>query len=281
MKHFKLSLQGIIRGTFAFLLTLFFAILLVCLGFDIGVFNDRIIIQKVNESNYYNEVHKELNERAGELVTEAGLPVSVLTDVISLERVYVNGKYYIEDTLAGNEPVIKTDRIREDLTNNIDSYLQEQEIARTQELNTGVEEVISETEEVYRQGIQLELMNYITEYKTSYTNLMKIVLPILVILSGVLCFFLIKMNKYKHRGVRQIAYAVIASSSMAILTSAFLLLTRQYTKVEASPDYYYNFLVNYLKWDMKVLLYLGFMGVIISIILITLVGYLKNRISAN
>lgn len=281
MKQIQLNLQGIIRGTFAFLLTILFAVLFVCVGFGMGVFNDRIIIQKVNECNYYNEVHKELNKKAIELVTKSGLPASVLTDVITLERVYVNGKNYIEGTLAGNEPVIGMDKIREDLTNNIDMYLKVQKIERTEELNAGVEGIISEIEQVYGQGIQLELIRYYMEYKASYRKLMKLVIPIDVVLIAVLCYFLIRMNKYKHRGVRQITYATIASSSMTILTSFFLLFTGQYAKIDTAPDYYYDFLVRYLQWDIKVFFYLGFMGIVISITLITLVGYLKNRIILN
>jgi len=278
MKHVQLNLKGIIRGTFAFLLTLLFAVLFLCLGFGLGVFNDRIIIQKVNESNYYSEVHKELNKQALQLVTEAGLPASVMTDVITLERVYVNGKYYIEDTLAGHEAVIESDKIREDITLNIDRYLQEQKIERTVELDAGVESIISEIEQIYVQGIQLQLVNYITEYKASYLSLMKVIIPIVILLIGVLCYFLIRMNKYIHRGVRQISYATIASSSMAILTSCFLLLKGQYAKIDTAPEYYRRFLVSYLHWDMKVFLYLGLMGIVLSVILITFVGYLKSRI---
>jgi uncharacterized membrane protein len=74
---------------------------------------------------------------------------------------------------------------------------------------------------------------------------------------------------------------MLASSIMTILTSAFLLLTRQYEKVDPSPDYYREFLMVYLNWDIKVFLFLGGIGILISIILINLVGFMKNRIHNN
>ncbi|MDF2612050.1 MAG: hypothetical protein K0R92_3524 [Lachnospiraceae bacterium] len=92
MKHTKMQImQSIISSIFAFLLSLLFILLFLGTGLAFGLFSDRIILSKVNESNYYNEVHQELNERAEKIITEAGLPSTVLTDVISLERVYIGG----------------------------------------------------------------------------------------------------------------------------------------------------------------------------------------------
>jgi hypothetical protein len=278
MKRNKTKLQGFISAIFAFLLTVIFVALFVCIGFMTGVFNDRIILSKVNESNYYNEIHEQLNERAQAIVGKAGLPTSVLKDVITLDRVYIGGKYYIEDTLAGEVAVAKTDKVREDLTRNIEQYLTENEIVQTEELQAGVNEIISNVEQEYKRGIEFQFINYITMYKFQYLNLMKVVIPVLLVLAGILCFFLVRMQKYKHRGVRDISYAMLASSIMTILTSAFLLLTRQYEKVDTSPDYYREFLTVYLNWDIKVFLYLGGIGILISILLINLVGFMKNRI---
>jgi hypothetical protein len=281
MKRNKTKLQGFISAIFAFLLTIIFVVLFICIGFKVGVFNDRIILSKVNESNYYNEIHEQLNERAEAIVIEAGLPTAVLQDVITLERVYIGGKYYIEDTLSGEVAVANTEKVRENLTRNIEQYLAENEIVETEELHAGINEIISNVEQEYKRGIEFQFINYITIYKFQYLNIMKIVVPLLLVLAGILCFFLVRMQTYKHRGVRYIAYAMLASSIMTILTSAFLLLTRQYEKVDTSPDYYREFLIVYLNWDIKVFLFLGGIGIVISIILINLVGFMKNNIHNN
>jgi hypothetical protein len=281
MKRNKTKLQGFISAIFAFLLTIIFVVLFVCIGFKVGVFNDRIILSKVNESNYYNEIHEQLNERAEAILIEAGIPTAVLQDVITLERVYIGGKYYIEDTLSGEVAVANTEKVREELTQNIEQYLAENEIVETEELHAGINEIISNVEQEYKRGIEFQFINYITIYKFQYLNVMKIVVPLLLVLAGILCFFLVRMQTYKHRGVRYISYAMLASSIMTILTSAFLLLTRQYEKVDISPDYYREFLIVYLNWDIKVFLFLGGIGIVISIILINLVGFMKNRIHNN
>jgi hypothetical protein len=272
-------MQSIISSIFAFLLSLLFILLFLGTGLAFGLFSDRIILSKVNESNYYNEVHQELNERAEKIITEAGLPSTVLTDVISLERVYIGGKYFIEDTLTGKDTVINTEKVREQLEQNINQYLTEEEVTKTEELEAGIYEIILRVEQEYKRGIQFQFIIYLAEYKLLFFDLMKIAVPVIVILSAFLCFLLVRMQQYMHKGVRYIAYATISSTSIVLITAAFLLFSGVYHKIEQVPDYYDRFLTSFLKWDIQVFLYLGGLGVLISILLITLVSYLKNNLN--
>ncbi len=274
-------MQRIISSIFAFLLTMIFVSSFTLTGLYYGVFNNRIILSKVNESNYYNEVYKELQDRAEGILQEAGLPLNVLSDVITLKRVYVGGKYYIEDTLSGKEPVINTDKVRSQLEQNIDQYLTEEDISGTKELDTGIEEVIRKIEQEYKRGIHFQFIDYIAEYKASFMRLLRIAIPILILLAGIISVLLIKIHRYKHSGIRYIAYAMIASSCIVISSSAFLLITKSYEKMKQLPFYYGRFLTNYLKWDIQVFLYLGGIGMLLAILLITLVAYLKKNITGR
>ena len=274
-------MQRIISSIFAFLLTMIFVSSFTLTGLYYGVFNNRIILSKVNESNYYNEVYKELQDRAEGILQEAGLPLNVLSDVITLKRVYVGGKYYIEDTLSGKEPVINTDKVRSQLEQNIDQYLTEEDISGTKELDTGIEEVVRKVEQEYKRGIHFQFIDYIAEYKASFMRLLRIAIPILILLASVIIVLLIKIHRYKHSGIRYIAYAMIASSCIVITSSAFLLITKSYEKMKQLPFYYGRFLTNYLKWDIQVFLYLGGIGMLLAILLITLVAYLKKNITGR
>lgn len=271
-------LQGIISSIFAFLLTLFFIFLFLLTGLAFGLFSDRIILSKVNESNYYNEVHRELNESAEFVVTEAGLPITVLNDVISLERVYIGGKYYIEDTLAGKEPSIRTEKIREQLMQNINLYLDQEEITQTEELSTGINEIISRVEQEYKRGVQFQFISYLSEYKTLFYDVVIYALPAVIVLALLLSYLLIRIHVYKHQGVRYITYSVIASTSIILISAATLLLTGIYNQVEQLPLYYDRFLTGYFRWGIQVFVYLGGLGVLASVLLIMLIGYLKRNV---
>jgi hypothetical protein len=278
MKRINSKIQKLISSSFAFLLTLLFVTLFVCLGFSIGVFNNTSIISKINESNYYNDVYNELNTNAEAIVQKAGFPTTVLQDIITVERVFVGGKNYINNILNGEESQINTDKLREDLKNNIDQYLNDQGITRTDEMNTNIEAMQAEIESQYRSGIEFQFVNYYMEYKAHYVNLIKILMPVIILLIGILCYFVIRMHSHKHRGLRYINYALISSSCMMILAATYLLISKRYVKMDITPEYYSNFINTYLKWDVLVFLYIGGIGLTISIAIISFTGYLKNKI---
>ena len=58
---------------YALLLTLFFIVFFLCIGFSLGLFNDKSVTRAMKESNYYNDIHKALNNYCEELVKEADL----------------------------------------------------------------------------------------------------------------------------------------------------------------------------------------------------------------
>lgn len=279
MERKKLKMKAI-NILFTFLLTLLLIVLFLCLDLYFGVFHDKSILRKVNESNYYNEVHKVLNTEAEGLVTEAGLPASVMKDVITLERVYINGKQHIEIALQGREADISTVKLREKLLENINGYLAGVNIFQDKDLSTDVEELVTEVEKMYLQGIQMEYIHYLTNYRIKFISSLRWVLPVLLLSIGVICYFLINMQPYKHRGVRQIDYALKASSILAIGTAVYLLATGKYEQSGITPEYYRRFISLSLQWDCQVLLYLGCIGAAVSLVLITLVGFMKNRIRA-
>lgn len=271
--------QKAIGLVFTFLLTLLLLVLFVSLDLYFGVFHEKSIIRKINESNYYHEVYKELNTEAESLVNQAGLPTSVLAEVITLERVYISGEKYVESTLRGQTSEIATDKLREDFIHGVNEYLVSENILQNKELTAGVEGLATDIEQIYLQGIQLEFIHYITNYRQKYLSAIRWVIPIIILCISVICYFLIKMHSYKHRGVRQIDYAVNASSILAVGVAAYLLLTKRYEQPEITPEYYRNLLSLLLQWNYQVLLYLGGIGAALSMILITLVGYMRNRLN--
>ncbi len=275
----KLKQKGI-SLMFTFILTLLLIVLLVCLDLNFGVFHDKSIIRKVNESNYYNEIYKELNKKAEKLVTEAGFPVSALQDVITLERVYINGKQYVETTLRGEKMEISTVKLQDKLLENMNEYLAGSNILLNKELTSGMEGLATDIDRMYQQGIRLEYIRYLAEYRLKYLSFIRWFLPGILLMIGAVSYFLIRMHPFRHRGIRYIDYALNAASLLAIGTAVYMLRSGFVKQTGITPEYYRNFLSLSLRWDYQVLLYLGCIGVAISLVLITLIGFMKNRISA-
>lgn len=301
MRDYKNILRQAISNVYAIILTILLVVVFVVLGLYFSVFSNHVILGKVQESNYYNEVHKELNESAKEIFAMEGLSEDLLQDVITLERVYISGKNYMESTLKGTalkdntisnsslsgttsiktDASIKTDRLREDLYNNIQEYMKSQNITMTKELEAGVNELITKIEKEYVRGIQFQFIRYISMYKSEFIGVIKWLLPITIFLIGFLSWLLIYISKYKHRGVRYITYSVMASTGLVLFWSVILLVTKAYKKFEISPRYYNRFIENYLYQDILVFIYVSGIGVIISILLILVTNYMKKHMPSK
>lgn len=277
MRHGKLKKKTLISMTFAFLLTLFFFVLMVCVGLGLGVFNNKSLEGKMNETHYYDALYEDLNKKAIEAVLQAGLSTTVLKDTITMERVTVGGRNYTKAILAGKTAKVDTTQIRSDLSEHMTQYLNDQGIEQTKEVKTGMDSVITRIEQNYQNAVKLPFIKYYVDYKTDYGKMMQILIPILILCIGILCYLLIRIRHQKYRGLRYINYAMISSSLLMLISAVYLLLSKEYTKLNVSPEFYKEFLTAYLKWDILVFVYIGGIGIVISVALISLTGFLKNR----
>lgn len=281
MKHNTDRLQNLISSVFSFLLAIMLLLLLLIAGLFSGAFNDKVIKAKVNESNFYNETYSIIYDRSESILKEAGLPESILKDAITLQRVYIGGKYYVEDVLAGKEPSYKTDKLKATLEENIRDYLDQQNIEVTKDLEAGTKELTERIIQEYRRGIQFDFINSISRLKYSSIRIVTFMLPVIIGLILLISFLLFRMHKYKHRAIRYINYSVITASVLTGGVAIALLLLKIYNKVTVQPKYYNTFLRNYFSWDIKVYLYLAGLGSIAAILLFLLTEHMKNNISKS
>jgi hypothetical protein len=211
------------------------------------------------------------------MMQKAGFPADVLKNVVTQERVYVGCKNYVNNTLAGKKAGLKTEKLHKELKDNLATYLSNQGAAQDDQLKKDMDKLAAGIVDVYKSSVQLKFISLITKYRIRYESLMKVMIPVIVALSGVLCFFLIRLHRYRHRGLRYISYALIASSLLILIASIYLITTKRYMMTDIAPEYYKSFINAYLRWNTMVFLYIGGLGLLLSTALISLTGYLKNR----
>lgn len=278
MKQKKAFMQNNISLLFSFLLTILFLLLLFCIGLFFGAFNDKVIKQKINESNYYNETYTVIHKKVEAVVKAAGLPVNVLENAVTLERVYIGGKYYVENVLEGKTPVYKTENLETALRENIDNYLMEHNVTVTEGIKAGMDEITARIVQEYQRGIQFDFIHSISKARKTYTQIITIGLPIVILMAAVIIVFLLRIHKYKHRGLRYITCSVISASVITGIAAIITLGSKIY-KVSVQPVYYMSFLQKYFLWDIQIYLCMAGLGGIAAILLLLLTGQMKNNIS--
>ena len=265
---------------YGFLLTLIFVVLFICAGVGFGAFNSRSISRSIYGSEYYNKVYLELMDKAGIDLEYTGLPRTVLEDVITREKVYIAGKNYMEAALRGETPEVNAGRLKEELTDKINQYFKAKGMTGTLNFDSDVEQVVNVIHQKYIDAISLPFLEDFVSFRQGFFSVITFLVPLLIVLAGVLSYFLLRMHRYLHRGLRFIAYAVISATALMFVGMWFLRMRGSYADAVTGPGYYHNFVTVYQKWSAIVFGYIGGIGVIISLILISFISFLKNRLKS-
>lgn len=286
MRVHKIKLRQGISHILSVIFLVVVTILGVGLGLQYGGLSKDVIMSQVQESNYYSEVHNEVYMNAEEILWSSLSKESTLEDeinailegVISLERVYISSREYMEQTLSHSEVVtIDTSRIVDELRSNIYGYMEVHDIVLNRELEEGITELVTRIEKEYIRGIQFQFISYIAIYQRSFTQYMKFIVIISVSVMILILVVLLLMSKYKHRAIRSISYSMVASSFLILIGSGSLLLTKQYERHSLTPYYYRIFIEGYIKQSIVTVLVIGIIYATISIALIILGNYMKKH----
>lgn len=282
------SKRTLISLLFAFVMTLLFVILTISMGLNIGVFNSRSIIKSIDQSDYYNKAYDRIKQKTETILSEFGLPEDTLSEVITPSRVHADGINYVNARL-NNKSQYKPE-INKDIELHIQQYIlnqsgyqpEQQSVQQSdqqlEESSSNIHRIGKIIEEEYKSAVELRFVDYLMTYKANYKKLNAILLPIIFLLMGILSYMLIRMYRHRYRGIRYIAYAMIASSILTLFTVSIWLLRKDFIGFEVSPDYYQQFVSNYVRMGLMVYVYMGIMGLIIAATLITLIGLMRNKI---
>jgi len=280
----------ILSSLFAFLLTLLLLVLFSSIGLGIGVFNSRNISKAINKSDYIGKAYVAINQRTEEVLLEAGLPRDLLSDIITPARVHADGMNYASQALSTKQEPDNSLEDQRKLHGQIQTaileYAIEQGISQSSELSEGISEGIPESikviadriEDEYISRVEIKFIEYLKNYKLDYKRLMVVIIPSIMLIIAILCYMIIRMHRYKYRGLRYIAYGLIASSVLMIALAWYTLYNKGYHMIKLAPSYYQYFISSYLRMSITVFAYIGILGILLAVVLTTLIGVMRNKI---
>jgi hypothetical protein len=247
------------------------------IGIYAGVFNDSVILDRLHKSNYYQSIHKIITDNVESIILPTGLEVSVLEDVITMDAVYIGSKNTIEGALKGNIVVSDTKAIENKLAENIKAYATEKGIVYGEEQEEGMASLCKAVAAEYSRMLDFPFIQYYTKYKAIYHKIFMVGVPSLLLMAAVIIGVLLGIQRFKHKGLRFVAYGLLASIIMITVLPMILLISGAYQKLNVSPRYFYDFMVSYLKWDITVFLYIGGVGFALFAGILLLINTLKRR----
>ena len=262
----------------SFLLSMFIAVFLGSIALSFGFFNKGLTLEQINESGYYTKVYEELITNLNTIGAAQNVSEDTITEVFKEKRVYINGKQFIENSLYNKDTVVDVEKINEELQTAIARDYARKGISVNEDVQAGIDTAISDLDTEYIRMVRFQFVSYVRQYKNAIYNVLKTVIPVLIVLSLILGFVLVKIQKYPHRGIRYLAMSVISAAAINLILPIVALMNKWYDKIDVTPDYYASFLSSYFQSGIFAFVYAGLFGVVVGIALVILKQMLKNRI---
>ncbi len=196
---------------------------------------------------YYKAVHKDLVTAAEDYTLPTAIDISVLKDVYRYEDVCTDVRGYLVSALAGREYKPDLSGSSERLRQNLATFFETEDVETDGEISEICRSYISEIEEIYKQKTRMPGLDVLIKVKSRFGTLMIIGLVVLFLVCAGISLLIIKLNKPAVEGLNYLAYSTGAAAIMCFTVPAVLFFSRGYTKLNLAPEYFYRFVIGFIR----------------------------------
>lgn len=272
--------RKIISYTFSFILSLFMLMATVCLVALTSLFSESFFYSIIN-STYYESVLADVVTEAQDYTIPAEFDIAVLDDVFTVTDVKrdVNGHVTAAFRGYNYSPDLQTEN--EKLYANVSNYIAESGVHMEDDEDTVIAAYVQEIDKIYLERVKIPGINLIKVAREKVKGAVTFALILLFALSIALIVVLIRLYRHPHQGLRYITYAAGGCTLMSFVLPFGLYLSKVYTRVQVSPEYFYHFVTGYLKQILFSFMQASLIWLVVTITCVVLVYMLKNGMIGN
>lgn len=196
MKNIKKILELIIILIMVFLIVITILLNVV----KITILKEKYVLQKLEESNYYETMYQEIHSVCNNYIMQSGLDEITLKDIYTKEQVKTDTQLIIQNIYRGTKNEINTEEIRIKLNESIQNQLKDVTVTEhtTQAINELINMVCKEYENKIMQTQYNQKINtFIEKGSTSVEKSVQIILTFILLLMAILIVISIKKQKIK------------------------------------------------------------------------------------
>lgn len=260
----------------SFLITLVFLSVALLLG---GL-NINVIDNDLKKTNYYESGYDEFIQQASNIAQHYGLSDIVVSDTITMANYHSKANNYMKVALKNKDTNAIDIAIDMELENVVRAWTEEVIKSRgnvTISENQTIEQCAINIAKIYKDSIKFSFIKDIAVQKEKIVSTIKQVLPVVLIGITLIMITLLVTNKYKHRAVRYIVYAVIGADITTLVFGMYLfkikgqLIETDHKRYQVFLDYYYR--------DSLVPFFLvSGVGVLIAVFLLLIIRQMRNQL---
>ena len=212
MKNKKILIYYLLE----FVLTIFVFLTIVLLVLKFTLLNKNYFTKILDDTNYYHELYLDINNDFENYIMQSGFDLKIVDNLITEESLKKVINNVVDNFYQGKKIIIDTNDIEKNLMNNINSYLEGNNIKITDEESLKL--FINEILNIYKDRIIInDRLIKLSANFNKINNLIKIV-TILLFIFDVLLFILIKFI------FKKITLTIPILSSMFLLIIVYFLL---------------------------------------------------------
>ena len=226
--------------------------------FYFGFLSPDTIKTNLSDSNYYVGMENLIISGAEDILLPTGLPPEVLNNVIDRSTVHQDIRTYLEGEFSGQRHVVNIESMNHQLRINIEDYLGDREVS-----SEAIDEIINALTSHYANLIAFPFLSQIVRISHIFQWVMRVFVVGGIILTLLTSLFISRMNRWKHRTYRYLAYGIGGSGLMLLIGPAILKWYEPYARVSIRPDFVYNFIVLHIERGLNLFMISG--GIAIGI----------------
>ena len=183
------------------------------------ILNCDFTLNILNRNDYYGLIDIEVKSGFEGYIKQSGFDEEILKDIYSKEKLKSDIETVIKATYSGEETTIETESLVTNLKNNIDNYLEENDITLNKNEQENMEEYVEKLIEVYEKEVSHSV--YLEGMQTIISKTTKVIAEVCNILFAVLAVLaviIIIINiKDKLNSVKIVCTSILTASLFILL----------------------------------------------------------------
>lgn len=217
-------MNKLLKYIFAILFYLSLTIVVLINILNSTILSKEYILNKLEESNYYNNIYTEVENNFENYIYQSGLDPIVLENIVSRDKIKEDTNIIISNIYDGNNKGIDLEVIRNNLFTNIDKSLEDRYLSEENKkaINKFIDIIINEYEDTIMNTDYSSKINTGISSINNKINMINIIMIILVIIS-ILSLILLNIKK-KRRKLSIFGIPLLALGLLLITIYLYIIL---------------------------------------------------------
>jgi hypothetical protein len=260
----------------SFLLSLFLVALTTLLIIQWSGFSRSSFYDNMSKNAYYDNLAKDIKSEAESITLPSGLPLTVLDGLFTPYSISKDVNGYVDATFKGKVFNPDTTEMESKLQNNALQALKDTGVNPTEEQQTNLKDYIVSIRNVYIDKVKVPLLSYFNQARTVYEKIFIVGVIACLICIFISTFAIIKLHRWLHRALRYLIYSTAAAGLMVGIVPWYIMNSGFYKRIHLSPEYFYNFFVDYVTNILMSFIYFSIVWLVISIVMACGVKMIKK-----